>query len=80
MINNVKLVKKMPKLPLLNDEYILILTAQKMIGYTIFQSVFGTVNDTIDAIIRLSNQLIISKHNLTGLLCQSCLINLIVLR
>jgi len=47
------------------------LNATKIIGYTIDQSVIGTVRLTVNAITIFNNQTTTSADNLTGLLCQS---------
>ena len=57
---------------------ILMPSATNIIGYNINQLIYGTVKLTVSAITTFNNQLHISKHNLTGWLCQSFLIKLAV--
>ena len=75
MITNVKLVINNPKLPRLTAENILILIATNIIGYSKNQSTYGTVNETVVAIIKFKSQFAVSKHNLTGCARQSFLTN-----
>jgi hypothetical protein len=53
--------------------------ALKNIGYTINNGTFGTVNVKVSATAKFNPQLIVSNDSLSGLLCQSALINLIAL-
>jgi hypothetical protein len=49
----------------------LILIATNIIGYTILQSVLGTVADTVPAMTIFNNQLTVSNVNRKGFLFQS---------
>lgn len=66
MRNKVILVIKMPKLPRLIAEKILMLNAQKITGYTYNQLVYGTVKLTDSEITMFNTQLNVSSESLTG--------------